>query len=397
MSHDVARAVADAVLFEGYALYPYRPSSRKNASRWQFGVVAPRAFAEADGGDPWFMETQCLVEHDEAAPRIAGVLRFLRLRRRRVRSMGAEVPSFEIDGRLVVAWDEGDVHELPIAKATGEHAERFELQGDRESERAGGVEIVRTRESLRGTIRVRVDAATDAGRRASRISVRIENETPWDGDGARDDAMARSLLGAHLLLSVEGGAFVSLIDPPDWARAAAGACKNARAFPVLVGEKTRRDRVLAAPIILYDYPEIAPESPGDLFDATEIDEILTLRTRTLTDAEKREARAADPRVARIIDRADSLGEEDMARLHGAFREAWAPGDRVVLHPGARRTDAQDMFLEGMRATVKEVKRDVEGRLSLAVTVDEDPAADLHGWHGRYHYFYEDEVERLTSA
>ena len=72
-------------------------------------------------------------------------------------------------------------------------------------------------------------------------------------------------------------------------------------------------------LFLYDYPQIAPESPGDLYDATEIDEILTLRTMTLTDEEKREARATDPRAAAIIDRVDDMPPEILDRLHGAVR------------------------------------------------------------------------------
>jgi len=241
--------------------------------------------------------------------------------------------------------------------------------------------------------------------------VRVENTTPWRGERSREEAVAASLLGAHLIMQVTGGEFASLIDPPDWARGAAAACKSTRSFPVLAGDPRRRDLVLAAPIILYDHPEVAPESPGDLFDCTEIDEILTLRTRTLTEEEKREARAADPRVAALIDRVDALGDEALGRLHGAVRGgvgsgapdeggrpatggAFSPGDRVRLRPGRRRTDAQDMFLDGMAATVRSVAHDVEGRLCLAVTLDDDPAADLHLWHGRFHYFYGDEVERL---
>ena len=88
---------------------------------------------------------------------------------------------------------------------------------------------------------------------------------------------------------------------------------------MLAGPDECRDLVLSSPIILYDHPQIAPESAGDLFDATEIDEILTLRTMALTDEEKREARATDPRAADLIDRLDGLPPEMMERLHGAVR------------------------------------------------------------------------------
>jgi hypothetical protein len=238
------------------------------------------------------------------------------------------------------------------------------------------------------------------GRPCFRICVRVENLTPWSETVRRDDTMPASLLGAHMLLELTGAEFLSLIDPPPWAAAAATSCKNTRAFPVLCGDGERADLVLASPIILYDHPAIAPESPGDLFDATEIDEILTLRTRTLTEGEKREARAADPRVAALIDRVDALPEEAMSRLHGALRSirpshgAFAPGDRVRLRPRRGHTDAQDMFLDGMIATVRAAMRDVDDRECVAVTLDDDPAAELHAWHGRFHYFDVDEVERL---
>ncbi|MBV8995805.1 MAG: hypothetical protein JO287_19360 [Pseudonocardiales bacterium] len=78
--------------------------------------------------------------------------------------------------------------------------------------------------------------------------------------------------------------------------------------------------MLSSPILMdYDYPQVSPESPGDLFDATEIDEILSLRTLTLTDDEKLEARATDPRAAAIIDRVEEFPQEVLERLHGAIR------------------------------------------------------------------------------
>jgi hydrogenase maturation protease len=70
---------------------------------------------------------------------------------------------------------------------------------------------------------------------------------------------------------------------------------------------------------LYDYPQIAPESPGDLFDGAEIDEILSLRIMTLTEEEKREIRQSDDRVRQILERTESLPEEQLMKLHGVLR------------------------------------------------------------------------------
>ena len=76
--------------------------------------------------------------------------------------------------------------------------------------------------------------------------------------------------------------------------------------------------MLSSPIILYDYPQIAAESPGDLFDSTEIDEILSLRIMTLSDEEKAEIRAGDEQARRILERTESLPPEQFMKLHGAL-------------------------------------------------------------------------------
>ena len=86
-------------------------------------------------------------------------------------------------------------------------------------------------------------------------------------------------------------------------------------FPVLIDDSV----VLSSPIILYDRPAVAPESEGDLFDATEIDEILALRVLTLTDDEKREARGTDPRSAAVVDRIEAMSPASFEALHGTFR------------------------------------------------------------------------------
>jgi hypothetical protein len=415
VSLEQARAVADAVLFEGYALYPYRRSSRKNLSRWQFGVLAPQAFSELDGGDPSWLEAQILVECDGERG-ISGMLRFLRLRRRQVYAAPGPgepmrgVDSVEVGGHLLLTWDEGEVHEVTFACPLGQTGEStIELPAAFEEETFSGADsstvsarVEHVRRPIHGRIRVRSEQLA-LSRPCFRVAVRVDNETPWQSGGSRDEAMAASMLGAHLMISAPAGRILSLIDPPDWAMAATGECRNVRVFPILLGDPSAPNLALASPIILYDFPAIAPESPGDLFDATEIDEILTLRTRAMTDEEKREARATDPRIAALIDRVDAIPEEALERMHGAFRDPTAgdrpvpkSGDRVRLRPGPRRTDAQDMFLDGMLATVRSVKRDVEGRVCFAVTVDDDPAAELNVAHGRYHYFYMDEVEPIGS-
>ena len=418
MDFQRARKLADSVLFEGYVLYPYRASSTKNRFRWSFGVLAPRAWSEGGGCEEWWMETQCLVE---PGTRVEGKLRFLHARARRIEDPERRnLEQLEVEGRLLLPWDEGEIREIELRDllAAAEQPLPFEIPGATDMEEvrdASGAlrgRIVRQTSSVRGVVHVRAERVP-AERALARLTIRVENETPWqDTSAPREEALRGSLIAAHVLLGSNSDAFVSIIDPPDWAAAAAKACRNRRAWPVLAGPPGTRDLVLCAPIILYDHAQIAPESPGDLFDNTEIDEILSLRTLALTDAEKREARATDPRAAEVIDRVDSLDAHTMDRLHGVVRDVHADemvprassappgigrGARVRLRPGTRRTDAQDLLFAGRTATVEAVLHDVDDRVYLAVTVDGDPAAELYRSHGRYHYFAPDEVEPLTGA
>ena len=73
----------------------------------------------------------------------------------------------------------------------------------------------------------------------------------------------------------------------------------------------------------------------------------------------------------------------------------ARGTRVRLRP-RRNADAQDIFVAGKSARVTSVHEDVEGNKYVGVVVDDDPAADLHEWYGRYLYFSPDEIEPLET-
>ncbi len=417
---DRARAIADALLLEGYVLYPYRASSKKNQFRFAFGVLAPRAWSEAGGCEAWWMETQCLALGD--APRIEGVLRFLRVVRRTVEEAhdGEYRAVSALDaGQLRIPWDEGEVCEIPFGPfelgaaelgaaelGAAELARSFVLEPAREEEPAPDAHgalvgrVVRARSRVEGVVRVRAERIEQVWR----ISVRVENLGEHAPGASRDAVLPASCVSTHLMLAIDRGSFASLLDPPEHAREAASACASVRCHPVLAGPEGTRDLVLASPIILYDHPQIAPESPGDFFDASEIDELLALRTATLTEDEKREVRATDPRAAAIVDRVEALPPEAMARLHGAIRDRddapahpYRPGGRVRLKPGCRRTDAQDLLYVGCVATIEAVMKDVDGRDYLAVTIDDDPAAELHRWYGRFHSYYPDEVEPLEGS
>ncbi|MFF5311052.1 hypothetical protein [Streptomyces massasporeus] len=536
-------AVADAVLYEGYLLYPYRRSSTKNRVRWQFGVLFPRDWVEADGpvtpgvsgsADSWYQQTECLLrarQPDSARVRVR--VRYLQMQRKQVEEAGRPVESLRgDDGTVHLTFDEALPREceieapldellrggrtVAVSAAAGEDVEPLPDDTGR---------VVRSREEIRAETTVTAERLSDG---LCRIRVRTRNTAPAPPPRTpRDEALRRALIATHTLIGGDGVEFVSLIDPPADLDALVRACRNEFTFPVLGGETGDTGPVLlSAPIILPDHPQVAPESPGDLHDAAEIDEILTLRTMLLTDEEKREARATDPRAAAILDRVDTMPQEVFERLHGAVRSltpstptasadrlsgvvgspepvtlaaapadrspgavhslapptdrlpdafgspapvtptasadrlpgaggapasanpasasadrlsgvvgspapvtfatasadrpAWwqegaddglspttdtvlvdgvplGGGSRVRLRPRGRGADAQDMFLAGRTAEVAAVFHDVDGSVHLAVTLDDDPAAELNNWYGRFHYFRPDELEPLEPA
>ncbi|MCX2929816.1 hypothetical protein ORI20_06010 [Mycobacterium sp. CVI_P3] len=432
---DRARTIADAVLYEGYLLYPYRASSRKNQCRWQFGVLGPAGAAAAGIGEETSLDTQFLVADGGS---LTLVVRFLQLQHRQAERRDERdwVPVDELvtPGARWLSWDEAVECEITFGPVDLDSARRswswpLTVPGGTSVEDVDGGRLVRTRRELHGAVTVDVDGVDGL----DRVSLTIVNTGPASTRPA--EAIAGSLIGTHVIAEISGGRFVSLLEPPPAAAAAAAACRHNRCFPVLAGAPGEDHLLLVSPIILYDHPEVAEQSEGDLFDSTEIDEILTLRVMTMTDEEKAQARATDPRAAAIIARCDAMSPDAMQRLHGVLRDPraetttpaglipdipdgvdwWDPsadtevrpevdavlidgvrvarGSRVRLQPN-RRADAQDIFVAGRTARVTSVHADVDGNTHVAVVVEDDPAADLHDWYGRYLYFAPDEVEPL---
>jgi hypothetical protein len=328
---DPVRAITDAVLYEGYILWPYRKSATKNQQRWTFGGVYPRGHSEGREDDPWTMQTQCLLEGDAGAS-VEVSVRFLQVVEREVARMtaGGLEPTDEliVGEERYLAWEEALERELsaaPLRIAGEEAVERVAIAIEPGTEQEDVLDargrpagaVVRRWERLEGAIEVRGEPIDEG---AFRVTVRVENTTPFPRGGSREEALRRTFCSTHAVLRSTDARFVSLTDPPERLAAAASACRNEGVWPVLVGEPGQRDTMLASPIILEDYPRIAPESPGDLFDGAEIDQLLILNILSLTDEEKAEMRATDPRAREILDRTENLNEEELMRLHGAIRE-----------------------------------------------------------------------------
>jgi hypothetical protein len=420
-------------------------------------------------------------------------LRFLQLVERRVAQLQPDgelrfVDDLQVGSERILAWDEAVERRFPlpgpIALTAGEEHERLDApHGSSDTEldvsatiapdgsvgRAGVV--VRVWEALSGHSEVRLDRV---GPTLWRVTASLVNTSPWTGPD-RSNAQRRSLLSAHIVLRVRDGAFVSATDPPAELTSQVQACENVGLWPVLVGNEAERERttLLASPIILYDYPQIAPESPTLLFDSGEIDQMLMLNTLTLTDDEKAEMRATDPRTRAILERAESLTAEDFGRLNGAIRDlrvlrstsdptptedsaathgwrsidappadaatavrgVWpadaAGGEQAQEYPEEREfarlmglerptptsvlvngqpvargtlvrlrphqgADIFDLALAGRIATVESIEQDYEERVHLAVTLHDDPGADLGAMRlpGHRFFFSPDEVEPL---
>ena len=318
MNPAIVDGIVKAVLYEGYMLYPYRPSAVKNRQRFNFGVVYPRAYSEAQAGtDACTIQTQCLLTGNEKTQCNVRV-RFLRLVSRSIAklwtpsidlSMATErntelVERLEVDGNVFQPWQEAveetiEVTEFNLSALSIQSMQwpfRLSAKQEREAIRDDHGLIVgiifRDKATVTGKIDLSAERVTDG---VFKLTIRISNDSRINSSDpiSRDEALARSLVSAHTILEVREGEFVSLVDPPDAYRQVAQACQNIGTWPVLVGEEGQRDTMLSSPIILYDYPQIAPESPGDLFDGAEIDEILSLRIMTMTDEEKREMRQSD--------------------------------------------------------------------------------------------------------
>jgi hypothetical protein len=342
MNSALVDGIVKAVLYEGYMLYPYRPSAMKNRQRFNFGVVYPRAYSEVQGGtDAWTMQTELLV-HGDGKTQCAVRVRFLRMVDRslvKLRTPASElsfvteqniekVERLNVNDQVLYPWQEAveatiEVTEFDLSGLAAQSMEwpfRLSATQTREAVRDTSGLIVgiicREKAPVAGTIELSSERLEQG---LFRLRTRISNTSRTESLAGRDAALSRSLVSTHTILEVRRGEFVSLIDPPKKYLNFALACQNVGTWPVLVGQDGERDTMLSSPIILYDYPQIAPESPGDLFDGAEIDEILSLRIMTMTDEEKREMRQSDERTRQILERTEALPAEQFMKLHGALR------------------------------------------------------------------------------
>jgi hypothetical protein len=389
VSRQGVEELVGTLLYEGYALYPYTPGATKNATPTPFGIVYPPAYAEVQPAAFAMVRLECVLEAGPDAA-LSGTVRFLQAAGERHQG---------VERRLEV----GPVTLAELARAeTGLGEEfRFEPEGG-----APGVE---------GRVRMRAELL---GPELARVKLCVHNSTPIENpaEASRAEALRHSLLSAHPLLRVEGGRFVSPLERDGALGEAVAGCDPVNTFPVLAEDGDRA--VLGAAIVLPEHPELAPESLGNLFDNTEIEEALLLHVQALSDSEREAISEQDPAVREMIERADSVKGDEMLGLHGRLtytepnanrrpppeaertkgeeetRVAGARvrrGDTIVLRPGTDG-DVFDKILDGRTATVERIYRGYDDRVYLGVTIDDDPGQDLLRETGRYLFFFGDEVE-----
>ena len=361
--------LVDSLLYEGYALYPYTPGATKNATPTPFGIVYPPQYASECAGASDHARLECMAEPAPGAA-LTATLRYLTL--------------------------SGDRHEAAEQRAEIGPI----LVGERDTVKLGG-----------GRFTLRSTAAPD-GRTLVRCCL---HNTQSVGPGLdRAQALRHSLLSTQLLIRISAGRFISPLE---------AGCESVNTYPVLLGNCD--EAILGTTIVLPDHPQLAPESRGGLFDSTEIEEALLLHVQALSDGERAEIARADPAVREMIERAAAATPEDIIALHGRVTlrdpvsteppveppglrdptlgepEATVDGIRfvrgghVVLRPGPD-ADLHARMLEGRSATVERILVDLDGKVHLGVTIDDDPGQELLRETGRYLYFFAPEVEVIEA-
>jgi hypothetical protein len=418
MSFAAAEKIADAVLFEGYILYPYRPSAIKNQKRWNFGTLFPRGFAQAQSPEEASSFRAEMLVRGSGASRVTARVRFLQV-----------TPP---EGGGDQGWEEGSVRMRDFEASLQESCDGIEQTldlGELSEWERQRTPASHKRQPMAGRLLLRAELLSAD---LYRLHAELANETPGGESMSRGSAQRSAFISAHLLLHVESGEFVSLLDPEETLKPAVSQCTQQGVFPVLAGDVGSRNLMLCSPIILYDYPQVAPESTGNFFDGTEMDEMLALRVLTLTDEEKAEMRRSDPHARAILERMETLPQDHLLKVHGAVRgmrpvtepadeidggiDLWDPfadrpslesvrvfgadvrrGDRVRLWP-QKKADIMDIAMQGKVAIIEAIEQDLEDQIQFAVVLEDDPGRDMGMLRqaGHRFFFSSEEIEPLSA-
>jgi hypothetical protein len=266
--------IADAVLYEGHVLWPYRQQQllQRNGRARRCGTVYPERHNAAHPHHACVMQTQCLaLATPDAALSVR--VRFLHQVHRAVARLtedGREpVDELTVGGERYVSWDEATEREIlvPQLRFGGHSFERTDIHipagEEREVLQDGLAQpvglLTRSWCTLAGSVDVHSEPL---GSDLFRVTVRIANRSALAGD-EQEGALQWAFCSTHTILRVEGGELVSLSSPPAELREEAERCENTGTWPVLAGEPGDRQTVLSAPIVLPDHPALAREDGQD--------------------------------------------------------------------------------------------------------------------------------------
>jgi hypothetical protein len=360
----------ESLLYEGYALYPYTPAATKNATPTPFGIVYPPAYAKRNPATFDRARLQCLARPAPGAT-LSATVTFLRPRgeRHEAQRERVDIPATQLCERASVSF-------------------------------AGGRATLRSEAFRDGTWRV---------------CACVHNISEVDPGRERAAALCAALISTHIVIELSDGSFVSPLESD-------ASCASVNTWPVLATPAD--DAILGAAIILPDHPQLAPESLGNLFENTEIEEALLLHVHALSDSERRQIAAQDTAVRAMIERAAATTPAELLELHGrmGLRDPTPPapppdlpdelpgelaqaavegtvyrrGEQVVLRLRAR-TDPYDRMLDGRIATIRRIRVDMDDRVHFAMSLADDPMHQVLGETGRFLTFFAGEFEHAGGV
>lgn len=277
---DIER-ICNALLYEGYALFPYRKNSLKNQKRFNFGVLSPKIWVEKQINEHYFQQIEILVIAEKDSE-ITFKTQFLKL----------------------------------TADSEWQTANEKIIEGKFSLTKSKTIEY--KEDALFGKIKISSKKITE---NLFKIRFIFQNLSQILNPQklSREEILSFSFVSTHTILGIENDKFLSQLEPPKEFAEYTKSLHNIGAFPVLIGDKCKQNSILASPIILYDFPEIAEKSFDNFFDGLEIDELMVLNLLALTDKEKRQIAETDERTRQILEKIESATPEDLLKLHANLR------------------------------------------------------------------------------
>ena len=327
-----------SILYEGYSLYPYYRSAVKNQMPVPFGVIFPQDYAAFHEHAPSRIQSECIIA-GISNPSVTIQVRFLQVRKTEVfekRTGDGENGEFiavartEVNDRcLESGWQTIERNHsfecraadlinrckiLPVAFDSWNEGEMI-FNADKKVV-AKLVTTVSATQGMIGFAMELIEGKSDA----YRLTVVVTNATHIDQAAtiSRDAVLGQSFLSSNIVFKTGEAQFISHLDPPSQWQSAIDACRNIHTWPIIVDDDNRA--LLSSPIILNDHPQINPQSAGDLFDSTEIEEALLLHVNLLSEQEKERICSNDPKLQAMLNKVSSLTPGDLSSYHSMMKE-----------------------------------------------------------------------------